>query len=343
MFNYEQSSPIFIIGVQRSGTTLLRLMLNAHSQIAIPEEGGFWRPLLRRFRTNVNREFCGNEFLRYVDYLREHPQFKLWGIEAKDFFEDIRKEQSLTLAELMSRTYAYYASTFNKPIWGDKTPSFFRMIPTLKKLFPNARFIHIVRDGRDLYLSWRKVDPSKNNITMIALEWVYKVKKAQSALLAIEPERSLQIKYEDLVNSPCETLSKVCNFLFLTFEKNMLNYWLNSYKYIGLHHSELIFQPVSTQSVERWKTVLSRKQVRKFECIAGSTLANNGYELSIKDVRRSEHVLDTILSLLYGIPLRTAQVFITALSEQLDARFGIQLQKPDVGDFPRKTSHKPFE
>lgn len=326
------SPPIFVIGSQRSGTTLLRLILNAHSKVAIPEEGTFWMPLLRKRRGNLG----GNELENWLKYIKKNSQFQLWRMETKEAVERIRKKGNCSLAEVMSAFYEDYLQMCKKSIWGDKTPSFFRMVPVLASLFPDARFIYVVRDGRDVYLSWRKMNPSKNNISIVAVEWIYKLQKAKKALEALDVTRSLEIRYEDLVCMPDETLKKICNFLALEYESTMLNYWKTSDRFIGSHHSKLIFRPVSSKSVGKWKRELSQKEVCRFELIAGRALASHGYELSQDASRCIENLLGAIFQLAYGLPQRAAQVFLNTLNQYVSATFGFEICKTDVGVPPSK-------
>jgi len=314
--------PFFIIGAQRSGTTLLRLMLNSHSQVAIPEEGTFWMPMLRRHKSNVGRTLRASEIEKYLEYIRKNSQFKLWGIDATSLFDDMQNNGNCTLRELMDRLYRFYAGSANKATWGDKTPSFFRMIPVLAELFPEARFIHIVRDGRDLYLSWKKMDASKKNISVAAFEWQYKVDTARIALEGLGPFRYLEIRYEDLVSAPANAMDKVCNFLGLEYEERVLDYWQTSSKFIGSHHSELIFQPPSTSSIGKWRKMLGRSDVRIFESTAGPCLKRYGYQLSDESTPRLVERLYVITKLACGLPLRMAQVAWKALILDLSSRFG---------------------
>lgn len=315
-------APFFIIGAQRSGTTLLRLMLNANPQVAIPEEGTFWMPLLRRYRKSIDRRISGLELKRCLSYIDNNAQFKLWGIDPSEVFDEITRMGGCNLRDIMARLYSAYAARFNKEAWGDKTPSFFRMVPILARLFPEARFIHIVRDGRDLFLSWRKIEPSKKNISVVALEWMHKTESARDALNKTAPGRSIEIRYEDLVSEPGKTLQFVCAHCDMEYSDKMLSYWQSSNKFIGSHHSHLIFRPVSTSSTGRWRSMLSAKETRLFECVAGTCLIRTNYQLSSVEPPRFLERLHAIIQLIYGIPLRAIQIGWTAVRLSLASRFG---------------------
>lgn len=311
----------FIIGAQRSGTTLLRLMLNAHSKVSIPEEGTFWMPLLRRYKRAPNRLLTEKQLQKDLQYIVSNSQFKLWDISAAELREKINLTTCPDLYSLINRTYSIYSAKHDKVIWGDKTPSFFRMIPALSELFKRASFIHIIRDGRDLHLSWRKMDSSKSNIAVGALEWQHKVICAQQDLLKFAESRHLEIRYEDLVANPSGSLKNICHFLKIDFEPEMLNYWKQSHKFIGEHHSKLIFRPLSTNSVNKWKKNLSSSELNIFETIAGKCLSQNKYQLS-SESRHLWSFIIAFLKLTYGLPFRAGQVSFTMVRLGFASYFG---------------------
>lgn len=323
-------SPFFIIGCQRSGTTLLRLMLNGHSKIAIPEEGGFWKPLLNRFKGNPEKKIKGSELKNYLKYIENNTQFQMWKLDPKETINKIREQSICTLGELMSAFYHDYAIIYKKNIWGDKTPSFFRMVAVLDELFPLTKFIHLVRDGRDIYLSWQKMKVQKRNVSVAALEWSQKIKRAKKGLSQIKPERYIEIRYEDLVSEPENTLNRICTFLQVEYEPTMLNFWRTSDQFIGSHHSDLIFKPVSLNSVEKWKNKLTEKEISYYESIAGPVLLSLGYDLQGNSVNKKSLPIDVCFELAYGLPLRLWTFFYTNVSLKIGSRFGIKMDTAGI-------------
>jgi len=318
----------FIVGSQRSGTTLLRLMLNAHSDIAIPEEGGFWMPLLRDCR-------------KQGTYIQSDPQFHLWKLDPVSLFDELRGRDTVHLRDLMGVAYSRFALAGGKRISGDKTPSFFRMISILADLFPEARFIHLFRDGRDIYLSRRKYNPAMGNVSVQALEWVHKVRKIRLDLHHLDPSRFMELRYEDLVAAPSQKLKSICLFLGLSYEPRMLEYWKSSSDFIGRHHSTLIFRPVSNDSVEKWKREMTSSALRKFDLIAGKDLVACGYRLSSENKPAFRELAGVGLDLATGLPIRASKVFLTALNMHLSVRHGVRLFQEKVGEYPEGHSkHK---
>ena len=101
--------PFFIVGTQHSGITLLRLMLNAHSKIAIPEEATFWMPLLRKAKNNY--QLNKNQLESYLSYIFLSEQFKLWCFDGRKYADEVRKIPEITLSIFISKLYEYYAAS----------------------------------------------------------------------------------------------------------------------------------------------------------------------------------------------------------------------------------------
>jgi len=325
------TSPFFIVGTQRSGTTLLRLILNSHSKIAVPEEGTFLMPLLKE--KYLNYTFKGKELDRLIKYISQNPQFELWNKDFTEFFREVRNKGRTTLKEFISGLYSFYAKKEGKIFWGDKTPSFFRKIDVLKKLFPEAKFIHIVRDGRDIFNSWRKMDPTKNNAPVIALDWIYKIKKIEKSFQKMNPKDNLTIRYEDLLDDPKKTVSSIGKFLEIDFEETMLEFYKQSGKYIGKHHSPLIYKSITNVNKFKWKKTLTKNEIGSFALVAKKYLKKYGYELPDKCVD-FQVVLYTIANLAYGFPYRTYQVLKAKFAYELALKKGKRVRGIKFGEKP---------
>ncbi|MEZ4600787.1 MAG: sulfotransferase [Syntrophotaleaceae bacterium] len=318
----EKMEPFFIIGSQRSGTTLFRLLLNAHSQVAIPEEGTFWMPLLKTKTLICSDPLKGTKLKKFLTYLKKNSQLVEWNIDHEKILKELFDKKECPLDFLFSSLYHEFARSTGKLYWGDKTPSFFRKIEQLSKIFPKAKFIHIIRDGRDVYLSRRKM-AGRKNISVAALEWKHKVLKARKSLAKFPPGQSMEIRFEDVLVSPNEILQKVCSFLGLKYEEEMLNFWKTSHDFIGTHHSDLIFKPISPSSSGKWKSKMSEKEILQFECISGDLLKSLNYEVSSKRVNAFETV-KSYLSLIYGFPVRLFEVFRIATMLRICALLGLK-------------------
>jgi len=297
------SAPFFIVGVQRSGSTLLRLILNAHSQIAIPEEARFLTPILKK--KYIYQPFQGKQLKLLVEYLTKVPHFKLWNYDASLFIENLKKKKKITLREFIEELYSSYCKYEGKQLWGDKS-LFFNWIDILYTLFPEAKFIHIVRDGRDVFNSWRKIDPLMNNVAVAALDWSFKLSRIERSFSKLPKSNYMTLRYEDLLSEPEESVKSICNFIGVSYEPAMLEFYKTSHYYIGEHHSELIFGPLKKDNCYKWKKTLTKREINIYTFLAKNTLNKYGYEIEC-----SYTINDIILAFLYtviGLPKKMWQI-----------------------------------
>lgn len=274
----NNSHPFFIVGAQRSGTTMLRLMLNSHSRLSIPFESGFIP------------EFYYKKGL-YGDISTSGPKAKFLKDIENDSF--VKKGRLITdrhallnteikdYADLVNAIFSIYAKSENKERWGDKTPSYITDIDVLKILFPKCKIIHLVRDGRDVALSLRKLDWGGENIPRLARDWRWKTTLGfkMGQLLGND---YLQVRYEDLVLSTEQELRKICGFLSEDYENDMLEYTSSaksdmppeSIKY----HQNSIRAP-DKRKVYAWKEQMTVADRIIFEQEARDALELFGYEI----------------------------------------------------------------
>lgn len=266
--------PVFIVGAQRSGTTLLRMLLNAHSRIAIPEEARFLMPMLEQ--RHLDHGFHGADYSRLIAFMRASEEFRLWNYDSGSFFADLESRSGIGLAEFMDALYMSFARSEDKPYWGDKS-LFFRRIDILAQAFPQSSFIHIVRDGRDVFDSWRKMDESKNCAPAAALDWRLKLNLIERAFDRLPPERSFTIRFEDLLLDPERVAHAVCTFLGVGYEAGMLAFHEKSRRYVGDHHSQLIFKPIDADNKAKWRANMAHREKVAFDLVAGRQLDSYGY------------------------------------------------------------------
>src|SRR5688572_7375160 len=143
-----------IVGSPRSGTTLLRLMLDAHPELAIPPETGF---LVLGEQLAEEGEAARDQFFAAVTgYPPDAPAWLDFGIPAETFRLRLRQLDPFTVSDGFRLFYRMYAQRFGKPRGGDKTPMYCRHLQAIERLLPEARFVHIIRDGRDAAVSLRR-------------------------------------------------------------------------------------------------------------------------------------------------------------------------------------------
>jgi Sulfotransferase family len=242
----------FVVGCSRSGTTLVRAMLDAHPGMAVPPESHFaLAPDVRRLRRALRRE----------------RWFALWEIEAPDL-------RGLGVADAVRALFAAYAAKEGKPRYADKTPHYVSRLPELAARFPEARFLHVVRDGRDVALSLREVPWGPDSVEEAALHWRRRVLEGQAAGLG--PDRYREVRYEALVADPEGELYGVATWLGLPYDDAMLGYpdrpLVVPYP---AHHRRLRRPP--TPGLRDWRREMAPDEVARFEAVAGDALEAFGY------------------------------------------------------------------
>ena len=135
----------------------------------------------------------------------------------------------------------------------------------LYEMFPKAKFIHIVRDGRDVFFSWRKMDPNKSHPSVMAMDWRLKTRFIEQSMKTIPQSNILIIRYEDLLQEPELRVKEICDFLDIKFQKEMLKFHKSSTKYIGKHHSDLIFKAIDSSNINKWEKNLKEVDETLFD------------------------------------------------------------------------------
>jgi hypothetical protein len=274
------SPPLLVLGVRRSGTTLLRVMLDRSSQLAVPDESYFVTQLAHRHGRRPDIEAFAED-CRRLSTLRD------WGVTPDDL--DLRP--GTTTGEAIAAVYARYAALQGKPRWGDKTPMYMQHLPLLARLFPEARFVHLIRDGRDAALSFLGVPPGIMTRTWwqprsavdFACQWRTEVEAAQRLGRRVGPERYLEVRYEALVADAPGELRRICAFANLPFEDEMLAY-AGAVDVSAKPHQQRLLQP-PTRNVRDWRTDLAEEDARAFEGVAGDLLRRLGYDLLVPEGR----------------------------------------------------------
>ncbi|MFH0866455.1 MAG: sulfotransferase, partial [Bacteroidota bacterium] len=173
-------------------------------------------------------------------------------------------------------------------IIADKNPPYTLYIPFLIKIFPDARFIYIVRDYRDNVLSMKSVDFERPWLSSLAYRWKYYNKKFLKAYYK-DKSRFHIIKYEDLVCEPDKYLTKLCSFLCIEYTDKMIHYNRIKDEVLKIYPQELIdryhknlFEPISQGNIGKWKNKMTVKEIRKCDMIVGKYADMMGYERMYK-------------------------------------------------------------
>ena len=266
------SDPFFIVGSARSGTTLLRLILNAHPDVAVPPESRFITELWTGRREIELRSF--------LKALAVHKRFETWDLPIEAVAEEIGATTKVDYADAVSAAFSAYARMHGKSRWGDKTPRYVEHIELLAQLFPRARFIHLVRDGRNVALSYANVPFGPTTVGKAAALWRNRVIAGRNGGVALGGERYLEIRYEDLVEDPAGETKDICEFLDLTFDPGMLDYTERARGSVlprASMYNPHVTEPPQT-NVRSWQDSMPPDQVEIFEAVAGDALSLLAYE-----------------------------------------------------------------
>lgn len=185
--------------------------------------------------------------------------------------------------ELVSTTFAEFASRQGKPRWGDKTPGYVAHLEILKEVFGSIKVIHLIRDGRDVACSLRSVSWYTGSVMDAAIRWKRMILSARRTARRLSEGEYCEVRYEALTSDSCGTLRRICEFLGETFEQGMLGYYESAEQHIPSHRTEWhqkTTRPVTSAQVARWRNDMSPSEVAVFECWAGSVLQKLGYETS---------------------------------------------------------------
>lgn len=268
----------FIVGCGRSGTTLLRAMLDSHPLLAIPPESYFVVPMLRASPA-VGSSPAG--ITQALERAVGGASFGEWGLSPETAKQAVLATRPGSVAEALSALYRHYAATRGKPIAGDKTPYHVRHVALLAGYLPTARFIHIIRDGRDVVPSLMAMPFGPDRFERAVLYWKRDVEAGRHAGRSIGPDRYLEVRYEELVADPSRVLTQVTTFLGLDFDKEMLAYHRRSEDVLsGLRrssHLRGVAQP-PVVGLRDWRIAMNPDQLARFEALAGHTLAALGYD-----------------------------------------------------------------
>lgn len=272
----------FFVGCGRSGTTLVRAMLDSHSSIAIPFESHFIVELARK---RQDYETVGGFSVdTFVADLVQQWGFTHWQLSAEGLRAHLLAEPVDDFPDAIRKTFALYAIEHGKSRYGDKTPLYVMYLPFLATLFPESKFIHIVRDGRDVALALADVEWFwPNDLPTAALYWAGSVDTGRRAGRWLGSRRYYELRYEQLIESPSESLRALCAFIDLEFEDGMLQYFEAATQVINSlpdpeEHTHLALPP--TTGLRDWRSEMSARDLATFESLAGEVLVSLGYPLS---------------------------------------------------------------
>ena len=285
--------PLFIIGNPRSGTTLLRLMLTNHKNIVIPPECGFAVWFYDKYKSEV---FSETVIRNFVEDLSTARKIETWNLDYPELLHYIFSVQPVSYPEVVGAVYEFYGRTNRETFlrWGDKNNYYLNHIDTIWEMYPSARFVHIIRDGRDVACSYRKLHRSSMvskyaphlpfDVKDIALEWSRNIRTIRNSFDKMYWNNVHELRYEDLVSNPSRELKKVCLFLEEPYDLNMERYFIKN----KLEHQEPIeflqwkaktIERPTTSEIGKFISELTHNEIKEFESVSVSILKVYNYDL----------------------------------------------------------------
>ena len=267
----NSDSPIFIVGCPRSGTSLLRNLLRSHPNLTFPDESHFIPSYYGRYGdpSDADRARRLAKNLLSVGWV---PSWKL-DLAPKDF-EDCRSFRAV-----VSRLFEAWARKEGKPRWGDKTPHYVSHIPVLIELFPAARILHIIRDGRDVALSWLRTRMEPGNMYTAARFWRDLVTAGRQAGARLPGGTYMEVRYEALLADPEGAMRGVCAFIGEPYSSVVLRPSVLAPARSRRGRPPKIRKPeIVRGNTTNWKTQMRAADRILFESVAGNLLAELDYE-----------------------------------------------------------------
>lgn len=294
----------FIIGRPRTGTTLFQSLFDAHPHVQIPWECQFVLNLYPRYGGITNWD---EQLIRsfYNDLLQQW-QFSAWNTDRDKLLIDLLGLQGChTYTDICECVYLSHISFFPKEnirIIGDKNHGYTIYTDELKRLYPDAKFIFVLRDYRDNFDSIARVDFEIPSAALVVYKWRYFYKTALRAAKKY-PGSFYFIRYEDLVREPYKNFKAICDFLNIPFTEDVFNFYKMKDKaaevypedILNKHHSSL-FNPINTSRLDLWKTSMSEHKVRVADFVAGKYASMAGYER-----KYTEFGISTVIKSLPGV------------------------------------------
>jgi hypothetical protein len=284
---------VFIVGCPRSGTTVLQRVVNAHPELAIINQSrwipGFFKMVTRASAAGLVTADLIPRLFRY------HGLFRKLHI-SREALQHLLAAGPLSYSDFVSGIFDLYGQAQGKSLVGDKTPIYVRSIRLLHGLWPQARFVHLIRDGRDVYLStvnWQRQAAwltrafatwRDDAVTTAAMRWRWNVRLGREAGQPLGAERYYELRYEALVSQPAAECAKLCTFLGVPYDERMLRFHEGRTKDNPKLDAKKGWRPI-TPGLRDWRAQMAAEDVERFEAAGGDLLDELGYPRAVKRPR----------------------------------------------------------
>jgi len=284
--------PIFIIGAERSGTTLLMTMLGCHPRIAIPEVVGYYsrfRPYLYTYGDLGKDE----NFRTLAEEMVFGLKTPFWGMKVNprtivdEIVSELKERSFAGIYCAMSERYA--RENGNKPRWGEKTPHNLFFVKEILEDFPNSQFIFVTRDGRDASADYLQSAFGPRNIFCAADFWRICQNAVKPWREKLGSSQWMDVKYETLVRETEQTLKQLCEFIGEGYSPSMLGFFKTDIARTrgATRDHKPLGHPVSDKYIGIYRELLSLREQRIFAAVAGRELEEAGYASEVVPVEIS--------------------------------------------------------
>jgi hypothetical protein len=275
---------VFLVGCPRSGTTLLMRIVDAHPQMAVVNETQ-WVPRWWERRVGITPD--GTVTPQLVRNLLGHSRFSRLELDAQRVEQLVQDGYPKHYARFVTELFDLHGQVKGKRLVGEKSPGYVRHLPTLEALWPAARIVHLIRDGRDVSLSaldWKKSERvvgrhstwEADRVSTAALWWEWQVRLGRDAADVIGPERYCEVRYESLVADPEGECRRLSAFLDVPYDDAMLRFHEGRTRVKPGRGAKAAWLPV-TRGLRRWEEQMRGDDVARFEAVAGDLLEELGY------------------------------------------------------------------
>lgn len=278
--------PIFIVGQERSGSTLVMAMLGCHSRLAVPEVV-WWYPRFRGYLYSYG-DLSKEKNLRVLaDEMLFGLRVPFWGMPANPatIVDEIMAElKEPSFAGIYCAMLERYANWVGKPRWGEKTPNNLYFCDEILADFPGAKIICVTRDGRDMSVDAIQSDFGPTNIYAAVRNWAHSQATAQDFRKRLPAENWFDVHYEDLVRGPEKVLREICDFLGEEYEAEMMNFHQSPIAQARgkQRDHKPLGKPVTDEFIGMYRDKLSLFEQRIYAGVAGEVHTAEGYDLDVE-------------------------------------------------------------
>ncbi|MFH2095436.1 MAG: sulfotransferase [Bacteroidota bacterium] len=282
---YKNKPVFFILSRPRSGSTLLRMFFDAHPNVSIPFESPWLIGLYSGF--GKRKYWKQKHILKFYRQLLKQWKFEGWDIDRDDLLNKLLSMQGeVRMSDLFRTVSMCFRSVYDKHevlAFGDKNPSYSVNAKKLARIFPDAKFIHLVRDYRDNICSIRKFNFEAPIVSLLAYRWRYSFCRNMK-FAAKNHGKMIRVKYEDIIMNPEKPLMEICKFIGIPYNSSMLDFHHKKDEFLKKYGNDAfqeyfpgLFDPVGSLEESAWKTNMSEKEQKIASAVAGKYAVTAGY------------------------------------------------------------------